>query len=263
MARRIGKLIKMASDKQPVNKLFLRDVMAAIEKINLAGRRKPTKTYKPSSFSCLRQMYYQIIGAEIDKIVEPYNGIGMADTGTRRHEAIQGVLTKMDSLGFRWEYMDVGEYIEAQQRKGKCKDIVVRNRRGYEVALFHSGLNMSFMCDGIIRDNDEGEYYLFEFKNQASFKYRGKEHIDKEHEDQVSAYCMALELDRSLVLYENRDTCELECPEVFEVTEEMKKKQVAKILECDSYVAKNTPPPKTEDKKLCRWCKYKTVCGEE
>ena len=105
--------------------------------------------------------------------------------------------------------------------------------------------------------------------NQISFKYGhddkdkgavAKAHVDEAHEDQVCTYCMALDLDHALVLYENRDNCNLECPEVFEVTAEMKQARVDKILECDSYVERQVPPPMHHDKKPCRWCQYATAC---
>ena len=125
------------------------------------------------------------------------------------------------------------------------------------------------MCDGIVRRISTGTDYLFEFKNQISFKYGHddkdpsavtKNHVDSAHEDQVCTYCMCLDLEDALVLYENRDNCSLECPEVYHVTQEMKQARVDKILECDSYVELQVPPPMHVDTKPCRWCQYKTAC---
>lgn len=200
------------------------------------------------------------VGETPDDIRTEYNAIGMADTGTRRHEAIQEVLLEMKAMGYDWEYLDVAEYLAEKQREGKCMDIQVVGKRGAETKLFHKTLNMSFMCDGIVRRISTGQCYLFEFKNQVSFKYSGKEHVDAEHIDQVSTYCMALDLEYAFVTYENRDTCNLECPEVFHVTEEMKQRQVDKILECESYVERLVPPPAHSSTKPCRWCQYQTSC---
>ena len=246
--------------KQPLNKAFLTDLMAAIETRDQKHRRKPSQWYKPSSFVCLRQMYFMRIGETPDDTRSEYNAIGMADTGTRRHEAIQEVLEEMNDLGYDWKYLDVAEYLARKQEQGKCLDIKVVGKRGAETKLFHETLSISFMCDGILERVSTGQCYLFEFKNQVSFKYNGKEAVDKEHIDQVSTYCMALDLDEALVLYENRDTCNLECPELFTVTDEMKQRQVDKILECESYVERLIPPPVCEATKACRWCQYQTSC---
>lgn len=246
--------------KQPLNKAFLTDLMSAIEARDQKHRRKPSQWYKPSSFVCLRQMYFMRTGEVPDGTRTEYNAIGMADTGTRRHVAIQEVLAEMESLGYDWRYLDVEEYLKRKQATGKCLDIEVVGKHGAETKLFHKTLQISFMCDGILERVSTGACYLFEFKNQVSFKYNGKEAVDAEHVDQVSTYCMALDLDECLVLYENRDTCTLECPEVFQVTDEMKQRQVDKVLECESYVERLIPPPVYETTKPCRWCQYQTAC---
>lgn len=246
--------------EQPLHKAFLTDLMSAIEQNDIKNRRKPSQYYKPSSFVCLRQMYFMRIGQTPDEMRTEYNSVGMADTGTRRHEAIQEVLMQIDKLGFDWKYLDVEEYLKGKWAEGKCLDIEVKGKRGAETKLFHKTLNISFMCDGIIQRISTGMCYLFEFKNQVSFKYNGKECVDKEHIDQVSTYCMALDLEYAFVTYENRDTCSLECPETFYVTDEMKQRQVDKILECESYVERLIPPPAHDTTKPCRWCSYQTSC---
>lgn len=258
--RKLSKLISQAVIKQPLNKAFLTDLMSAIELKDQKCRRKPSQWYKPSSFVCLRQMYFMRIGEEPDVTRSEYNAIGMADTGTRRHTAIQEVLENMEELGYDWKYLDVAEYLQNKREHGKCLDIEVVGKRGAETKLFHKVLGISFMCDGILQRLSTGQCYLFEFKNQVSFKYNNKECVDAEHVDQVSTYCMALDLEECLVLYENRDTCHLECPEVLRVTDEMKQRQVDKILECESYVERLIPPPAHINTKPCRWCQYQTAC---
>lgn len=258
--RRLTQLIHQAVQEQPLNKAFLTDLMAAIELNDLRNRHKPSQHYKPSSFVCLRQMYFMRVGEEPDQIRTAYNAIGMADTGTRRHEAIQEVLMKMESLGFDWRYVDVKEYLGGMWAQHKCLDIEVVGKRGAETKLYHKTLNMMFMCDGIIQRISTGKYYLFEFKNQVSFKYTNKTDVDAEHKHQVACYCMALELDDVLVVYENRDTCELECPVVLHITPSMKQAVMEKIFECESYVERLVPPPMHSNTKPCRWCQYQTAC---
>ncbi len=82
----------------------------------------------------------------------------------------------------------------------------------------------------------------------------------EQHHQQVTCYCTALDLDKAFVLYENRDTCFLECPCVFNVNQEMKNKLCDYIYECEGYVERLIAPPKTNDTKNCRWCHFKGIC---
>ena len=259
--RKLFDLVDNSTKKLPDNKKFLVDVMSAVERKNARDRRKSSPYYKPSSFKCMRNMYFTRVGAERDPETTSYQLVGMADTGTRRHEAIQDVLASMKELGYDWEYVDVAKYVQEKQKFGKCTSLIIKGQRGAETHLYDEVLKVSFMCDGIIRKISTNEYFLFEFKNQTSFKYSGKETVDDEHVNQVVCYCQLLDLDKAFVLYENRDTCLLECPEIFEVTDEMKQELcVDKILECEGYVERLIAPPKTENTKACRWCNYKTIC---
>lgn len=260
--RNIAKLINAAVKEQPVHKLFLTDLMMAIERKDQLEQRKPSKWYKPSAFVCMRQMYFMRTEAEPDYQRSEYNALGMADTGSRRHEAIQDVLIKMKDMGFDWEYLDVEDYLKEKWAEQKCLNLEIKGKRGAETRLFDNVLKVSFMCDGIVRRISTGKCYLFEFKNQISFKYAQKVdgHIDEEHTHQVTIYCTELDLDGAFVVYENRDSCELNCPELFEVTPQMKQGPIDKILECEGYVERLIPPPKHEDVKPCRWCQYKTAC---
>lgn len=258
--RKLSRLIEQSVKAQPLNKAFLTDLMSAIEMKDQKYRRKPSQHYKPSQFVCLRQMYFTRIGEEPDNIRTEYTGVGMADTGSRRHEAIQEVLLEMDGMGYDWKYMDVEEYLKEKWAEQKCLTIKIKGKSGAETKLFDEALQLSFMCDGIIKRKSTGQYYLFEFKNQISFKFNGKEKVDEEHMDQITCYCLALELDQVFVVYENRDICALECPELVTVTEEMKSACASKIFECDSYVERMIPPPRHETDKPCRWCAYKTAC---
>ena len=169
--RKISRLINQSVMKQPLNKAFLTDVMSAIETRDQKYRRKPSQWYKPSSFVCLRQMYFMRTGEVPDVTRTEYNAVGMADTGTRRHVAIQEVLQEMESLGYDWKYLDVSEYLNRKWSEGKCLDIEVVGKVGAETKLFHKTLSISFMCDGILERLSTGRCYLFEFKNVISFKY--------------------------------------------------------------------------------------------
>lgn len=249
------------TQKLPPNKQFCVDVMSAIERKNVLEHRKGSPWYKPSSLHCMRDMYFTRIGAEEDVSTTEYKSIGMADTGTRRHEAIQDILLDMTRLGYDWEYVDVADYVEMKQAQGKCTTLIVKERVGAETKLFDTALKISFRCDGIIKQISTGEYFLFEFKNVASFKFNTLEDkILDQHHNQVVCYCTALDLEKAFVTYEDRNMCELKVPELFIVTPEMKQELTDRIFECEGYVERLIPPPKEESSHNCRWCKYKSLC---
>lgn len=262
MARKLLTLINNNSKNLAPNKKFLLDVMKTIEEVDRSHRRKPSKYYKPSSLKCMRNMYFTRMGAQTDSSSSTYNLIGMADTGTRRHEAIQEALLQLQNIGMDWEYVNVEKYVLEKQKFGKCRNLVVKGTSGAETHLIDTTLNLSFRCDGIIRRISTNEYFLFEMKNVTSFKYSNVENkpLD-EHHKQIICYCTALDLENAFVLYENRDFCTLECA-FFHVSEGMKKDLVSYIMECEGYVERMIAPPKSKDTKVCRYCAYKDICGK-
>ena len=40
----------------------------------------------------------------------------------------------------------------------------------------------------------------------------------------------------------------------------MKDKFFDRLLDCEGYVERLIVPPKCDNTKTCRWCKYKTAC---
>lgn len=254
-------MIDASTKGLPANKKFLADVQSAVVRVRQKNSWKHSKWYKPSSLACLRNMYFTRMGAEQDITGEEYTSIGMADTGTRRHEAIQEVLESMKELGYDWEYYPVDKYVKQKQSEGKCLSLQIKGQVGAETHLFDTTLLTSFRCDGIIRRISTNEYYLFEFKNVVSFKFAklNGSSLDQHHK-QVVCYCTSLDLDKAFITYENRDTCTLDVPELFEVTQEMKNEIVSYIQECEGYVERMIPPPKTEDSNNCKWCSYKGIC---
>lgn len=250
----------------PVNALFLAVLTTSIEDMSVSSSRKPSTNYSPSGLNCIRQMYYKRVCTPPDKEPCSYMDVGMSDTGTRRHEAIQQVLLWMNTQNKRFVYIDVATYIQEKQKRGKCLNIVVQGTFGAETALYDKERKVAFRCDGIIYDTVGKKFYLFEFKNQISFKAAGKQSVDSVHHNQVVTYCALLDLDSAFVVYENRDTCELYCPEVYEVSEYDKQQVLNKIDTCESYVKKGQPPAVPSDSVSsgsCKWCIYKRTCAAD
>ena len=187
--RRLLNLINNSNNNLPEYKKFQVDVMSAIERYDILHKRKGSKYYKPSSLHCMRNMYFTRMGAEQDTTPSEYNSIGMADTGTRRHEAIQEVLLAMKDMGYDWEYVNVEEYVKKKQSFGKCLSLEIKGVAGAETHLIDTALNLSFRCDGIIRRISTNEDFLWEFKNVVSFKYNQLDnHCLEQHHNQVICY---------------------------------------------------------------------------
>jgi len=250
--KNIHRLIEAAQKELPVEQEFLSDLKAAIERSEES--RLPSRTYKPSSLICLRNMYFQVIGQQPDEEKADSCLIGICQTGSARHEHLQQAIASMKKLGIDCEYIDVEKFVNSRKPKGTK----VVQKQGMETKCYNEILNMSFLCDGIIRY--KGRYYILEIKTESLYKWQTRNAPADDHITQASCYSVCLGLDDVIFLYENRDNCDKKCYLVH-VTDSMKEERVVgKIAECDSYVQKLIPPPMTENKRACNYCGYKSAC---
>lgn len=246
----------------PINNQFVEDIKRAILDFNMRDEKIPSTKFKPSGMHCERSMYFTGLGVKPDKSEQKYNWIGAAQTGSMRHEGIQSVLEKMSKdSNYDWEYVDVADYVKMKQAEGKCKEVEIGDKQGAETHLYSKKLNLSFLCDGIVKQKSTGDYYLFEFKNKKSNKFASSAYsFPMEHYDQVVCYCTTLDLEKVFLVMENRDTLELCCPELFIVTQEMKDKMIEKIQRVLKAIEEKKVPRKTVDNKECFFCGFKQYC---
>ncbi len=254
--KNISRLIKIATEEVPLNEQFINDLKLSIEKQQQTENRKPSKSYKPSSMHCVRNMYFQIVGAETDE--ERINAclIGILQTGSDRHEKLQEAISFMKSFGLDCEYIDVAEFINLRN----LDYLEIVGRQGFETKLYHKDLNISFLCDGIIKY--KGQYFILEIKTETIHKWFSRVGIAEEHIPQGTAYSVCLGIDQVMFLYENRDNCDKKAY-ILQITNDMKYDYViSKIEQTEEYVKKLIPPPKPENitKKDCQYCPYKTEC---
>lgn len=260
MARRslknVFRLIEAATTQMPVSQQFVADLKASIEKQDSLEARKPSKSYKPSSMACIRNMYFQVTGTEVDDERSNACLVGICESGSARHEHIQAAVTKMKDFGMDCEYIDVAEFVKMRG----LDYLEIIKKQGFETKLYHKDLNISFLCDGIIKY--KGQYYILEIKTESIYKWQFREGVAEEHIPQGTAYATCFGINQVMFLYENRDNCDKKAF-VLEVTDDMKYDYIiSKIEECDRYVKRLIPPPKPEDvsKKTCQYCDYKTAC---
>ena len=256
--KNIIRMMDMAKEQLPIEQAFLGDLKRSIEKEDRANRRKPSQFYKPSSMHCIRNMFYQRVGQEIDAGTSTYTGIGICNAGTDVHVRIQTAIAHMKHYGFDCHYLNVAKYI----KKHKVPDIEVISKSGMETKLFNSKLNISFLCDGIIKY--QGKYYIFEAKSESSYKWLTRKGVAPEHYNQATCYSLSLGIADVIFVYINRDTLDMKAY-MFTPTGDMKQNIVGLINNCEGYVSRLIAPPKPKDidRKFCEYCNYKSSCRRE
>lgn len=234
---------------------FLDDLISSIEKTAMDNISTPSKSYKPSSLHCIRNMYFQMEGREPEKNFQAYTSVGILEAGTDRHERIQAAIKEMRHNGFDCDYLDVPTYLSEHP---ELEDLEVIRSMGAETLLYNKKYNMRFACDGLI--NYKGKYYIIEFKTEGSYKFDFRNGVDPNHINQASAYSLSFNLNDVIFVYIDRNTLRMKCY-LLEVTDTMRERIMSKIELCDSYVRREVIPPKDNvDYKICSWCQYKQYC---
>lgn len=257
--KNVCRLIDAVSVDVPLEQQFLNDLKRSIELDADKQSGLPSKTYKPSGMNCIRASYYQVSGIEPDKASSNYALVGICNSGTDTHIRIQTAISKMMLNGIDCEYMDVRKFVIT---KGLIDKLDIVSQSGMETKLYHKQLNMSFMCDGIIRYKNH--YYILELKTESTYKFINRQGVDPSHYNQATAYSLAFGIDEVLFVYINRDTYDMKSF-IYKVDADMKSALVGYIDDCDGYVNRKIAPPKPDDvsKKACSYCMYKTQCKKD
>lgn len=254
----VCRLIQTVQKEVPIEQQFLQDLKRSIELNDMKNERQPSKTYKPSSMNCIRNMYYQVQGYETENESNAVL-VGICESGTDRHERVQNAVSQMKDNNIDCEYIDVADYVKS--RNLDYLDIVTK--QGNETKLFHKELNMSFLCDGIIRY--KGKYYILEIKTETIQKWYNRKSFNEKHRNQGIAYSLAFGIDNVIYLYINRDNCDMKAF-MYNVSNDDREGLRQKINICNEYVVNNTIPPKPqqaiENKKFCAYCNYKKYCDK-
>lgn len=235
---------------------FLKDLKWSIEETDRKNKHKPSKYYKPSSMKCVRNMFYQRIGAEIEKDDISYTLVGICNSGTDIHLRTQSAIEGMKDNGIDCEYLDVERYIKDNNIEG----LEVLAHSGMETKLLCPKYNVVFLCDGIIKY--KGEYYILEIKTETSRKFQTRFTVAHEHMNQAQAYSVFLGLNKVLFLYVCRDNLDMKSF-IYEPSEEEKAELLNKITICETCVKNNILPEKTNDISVCTYCQYKNRCRNE
>jgi len=222
--KNLAKIINNATKEKTFEERFIYELNETISRSQQP--RQPSRTFKPSSLGgCMRRMFFEVTGAEVDKAKPADAGlVGINESGTDRHERLQKHIASMKEFGFNVEWVDVADFIEQHQPKGTR----VVERKGMETKLFNEILNLSFMSDGIIKI--DGVHYILEIKTEASFKWQGRIAPEEKHIFQAASYSVALGVSKVIFIYENRDVCAKKAY-LIEITQEMKEERVYARIE--------------------------------
>lgn len=256
--KNVCKLIDSVKEVLPPEQDFLNSLKRSIEMDANKDQRLPSKTYKPSGMNCIRASYYQVSGIEPDVSDANYTGVGICNSGTDIHKRIQLAVTYMSQNGFDCSYIDVAVFVKNRN----LDDLNIVSQEGFETKLYHKKLNMSFMCDGIIKYKNH--YYILELKTENSYKFANRKDVDPSHYNQGTAYSIAFGIPEVLFIYISRDVLDMKAF-MFVPTDEMKQDLIGYIEECDGYVNRKIAPPKPNDvaKKTCSYCMYKAQCKKD
>ena len=265
MARRnnLRKLIESANKDIPVQQSFLQELKKSIEMTDQKNKRKGSNCYKPSSMKCIRQSYYMVSGHEPDEESSGYCLVGICQSGSDIHEHIQQAVIDMKENGFDCEYVNVAEYVRSHNLEHlEIKKEPDFENGEYETKLYNKELNISFLCDGIIRYKHK--YYILELKTETSYKFMSRKDVAEEHHNQAITYSLNLGINDVLFVYISRDNNDMKSY-LYTPTQDEKDYIVDYITTCDGYVDRGICPPKPEglEKKICTYCSYKSLCKKD
>ena len=261
--KNVCRLIDVTKANIEPEQSFLNDLKRSIEMTEEKNQKIPSCTYKPSSMQCVRNMWYQVTGKEPDPANASYVLTGICNAGTDIHERVQQAVIDMKSNNMDCEYINVADFVRSRNLDYlEIKKEPNLAEGEYETKLYHKDLNISFLCDGIIRYKDH--YYILELKTETSRKWWDRKGVDPKHYNQGTAYSLAFNIDEVIFVYISRDNLDMKSF-MFNVTDDMKQELVGKIEECDGYKNRLICPPKPEDlpKNVCEYCNYKQSCRKE
>ena len=245
----------MIAAKEDFAKSFLAQLSYTIE--NSQEEHIPSKTFKPSSLRCMRAAVMQVLGLQVDDTKQSETSIGVTSAGTFIHQDIQRYCTLMKSCG----YVNVGDYV-----REKKLPLIIRREANfengeYETKLYSREYNISFLCDGIIKHEDD--YYILEIKSinsQGMYKLDG---VPEKYKTQATAYSQLLSIPKVLFLFVNRDLFNKKTF-LFSPTREEIRNFWENIKYGNDCVKNNIipPMPKESGNKFCQYCEYRKTCGE-
>lgn len=250
------KAVESATNTLPVEQQFITDLCYSIETDKVKNStRLPSKTFKPSSIGgCKRNIYFQLIGEELDNKKSSFNLIGIEESGTDRHIRLQTDIINMITNGIDCEYVDIEDFVKQRN----LTDIEIVEKSGIETKCYNKKYNISFLTDGIIKY--KGKYYILEIKTETSRKFWDHDYVRKEHIAQGVTYYISFGINQVMYLYENRDNLDKKAY-VLNITEDMVE-EILDVMNDVNYCILNKTIPDKQVSNKCTYCDYTKACAK-
>lgn len=214
----------------------------------------PTKRHKPSNLNCMRKMYYIISGAEANKFPVSPELTRICENGTDSHLRIQYYVSNIHKINPDIEWVNVADYV----KEHNLNYLEIKYQKEYETHLYHKELNISFLCDGLLKI--KGKYYILEIKTENSYSFNKRIGVDNKHKFQATCYSALLQVPDVLFIYENRDVCSKKYYTIH-ITDTERNNIINRIKTCDNFIARHQLPEK-EINAQCGYCEYLNICNK-
>ena len=214
------------------------------------------KTFAPSSFRCLRAMWFRLRGTQPDPHTSVDRALNFfAHLGTSCHEYLQGIIS--EKLGDNW--IEVADYLA----ENPIEYEYTLEKSGYETRVeTTSPYPVRFACDGIVKL--DGEYYLLEIKSCSPDKFKDLTDPLDRHVDQVKCYGTILNLSKVLFVYIDRSYGEMKCYQ-YEVKPSDREEVIKKfqsVMWAAEYQIAPEPLPKGDSQCTSSMCPYYHTCKD-
>ena len=241
---------------------FLNSYKFAAEELEARSGYAPSKTISPSSIKCIRTATFKLLGASRDAKRTSETLAAICQNGSQRHENIQQVISKMESLGLKFKAINIGDYIRENNIPLSIKKESDFSKGEFETKLFSNDLITSFLADGMVEYN--GKKYLIEIKTQPFEVSMRQEDVHDKHKEQAMAYCVLLHVDSVLFFYEERNFLGKKCF-LFTPTKEELEYMKNKLVDINKFAKAKTIPVKPQEaidnRSFCKYCDYSKLCS--
>ena len=235
---------------------FLKNLDDFIEKKNSIPIT-PSKSFKPSSMKCDRNMWYQLHGSKPEEEIASVSLVRICENGSDSHSRIQQYIIEMGAVeNSIWEYYDVEKYV----KENGLNDLEIVGKNGLETKVYNKKYNIRFQTDGILYNRLTKLFYIFEFKTEGSNKRAVRDNVDPNHYYQADAYLLSFEIKTGVIfVYEDRNMLGHKAF-LYPYNEERVKQLKERLLKITQMEKDNILPKATDDKKVCQYCHYKNLC---
>lgn len=235
------------------------DFTHAVKSIDETNFRLPSKTISPSMLGCERRMVFKLLGVKPTNVEKSPQLINICNYGTIRHQQIQEVLNKMKTLGMKWEFVNVEDYIKDHELNLVVKKPSDFENGVYETHLYSPEYNVSFLTDGILKY--DGKYYILEIKTESPDKFLKQKDVQSEHRYQAIAYSLLFGIKDVIFLYEDRSYCSVKAY-LYTPSRQDKSNLSILMLRCIDLAKNKVIPAKDSniDKKFCQYCLFRSLC---